>query len=79
MEVQLYPDLEAKLANLAERQGRDRAGLVIEAIERLVDYDSWFLFEVDKGLAEVESGQTLSHEEAGIRLNKYLAERQFKA
>jgi toxin ParE1/3/4 len=54
MDIQLYPDLEAKLAILAEQQGRDRAGLVVEAIERFVDYDAWFLAEVDKGLAEVK-------------------------
>jgi predicted transcriptional regulator len=74
MDIQLYPDLEAKLAILAEQQGRDRAGLVVEAIERFVDYDAWFLAEVDKGLAEVESGETLSHEEVGAQLQRYLSE-----
>ena len=39
-----------------------------EAIERLVDYDDWFVREVEKGLAQIESGQTLSHEQVGARL-----------
>ena len=51
MEVQLTPALEAKLAMLAEQEGRDRNLLVVEAVERLVDYDRWFLDEVEKGLA----------------------------
>jgi predicted transcriptional regulator len=73
MEIQLYPDLEAKLSSLAEQQGRDWAGLVVEAVERLVDYDTWFLSEVDKGLAQIESGETLSHEEIGAQLEHYLS------
>ncbi|MGH9222141.1 MAG: hypothetical protein ACRD1W_22725 [Vicinamibacterales bacterium] len=48
--------------------------LALEAIERLVNYDDWFLHEVDKGLAQVERGQTLSHEEIGTFLEQRLAE-----
>ena len=36
----------------------------------MVNYDEWFLAEVDKGLAQIESGQTLSHEEVGARLDE---------
>jgi len=56
MQVQLHPDLEAKLTNLAEQQGRDTSLLVVEAVERLVDHDSWFFSEVEKGLADIEAG-----------------------
>ena len=50
MEVNLNPDLQARLSHLAAQQGRDSETLVREAIERLVDYDEWHLSEVDKGL-----------------------------
>ena len=73
MEVSFTPDLEDKLSRLASTQGRDSAALVVEAVERLVDYDTWFVAEVDKGLAQIEAGQTLSHEEVGSRLQKHLA------
>ena len=43
-----------------------------EAIERLVNYDDWFLREVDKGLAQVECRETLSHEEIAARLERRL-------
>jgi predicted transcriptional regulator len=44
--------------------------LVVEAVERLVDYDSWFLSEVDEGLAEIESDRTSSHEQVGSLIRK---------
>jgi len=47
MEVALSPDLENKLSRLASQQGRESAALVVEAVERLVDFDAWFVSEVD--------------------------------
>jgi predicted transcriptional regulator len=61
MDVPLNPDLQAKLSRLAAEQGRDSAALVIEAIERMVNYDEWFLREVDKGLAAADRGQLVDH------------------
>ena len=51
MEVHLNPDMQAKLARLAAEQGRNTEALVQEAIARFVDYDEWFIREVEKGLA----------------------------
>jgi predicted transcriptional regulator len=62
MEVHFKPDLEAKLSQLAADQGRDAETLVQEAVERLVDYDDWFLQEVDKGLASADRGEFVEHE-----------------
>jgi predicted transcriptional regulator len=75
MEVQFSADLQTKLSRIALEQGRDSAALVVEAVERMVNYDEWFLAEVDRGLAQIESGQTLSHEEVGARLDKYLTQK----
>jgi predicted transcriptional regulator len=76
MEVHLNPDLQARLAHLAAQQGRDTETLAREAIERLVDYDEWFIREVDKGLEQVAQGKVLTHAEVGSRLEKRLAEKQ---
>jgi len=65
MEVDLTPDLEAKLARLAAEQGRDTGALVREAVERLVNYDEWFVREVEKGLAAADRGELIDHEEIG--------------
>ena len=63
MEVNLTPDLQAKLSRLAAERGRDTQALVQEAIERFVDYDEWFLREVEKGLAAADRGEFIEHED----------------
>jgi predicted transcriptional regulator len=65
MEVNIGPDLQAKLARLATEQGRDAQALVREAIEKLVDYDEWFLREVEEGLAAADRGELVDHEDVG--------------
>ena len=61
MEVRLDPDLEAKLSKIASNQGRTAETLVQEAIERLVDYDEWFLQAVEQGLAAADRGEFIEH------------------
>ncbi len=73
MEVTLSAELQAKLARVAQKRGTNPQELAREAIERLVDYDDWFVREVEKGLAQIAAGQTLTHGEVGARLNKRLA------
>ena len=72
MEVTLSPDLQAKLSRVARDRGTNAQALAREAIERLVDYDDWFLREVEKGLAQIDRGETLGHEEVGTRLERRL-------
>jgi predicted transcriptional regulator len=61
MEVPLNSDLQAKLSRLAAQQGRASEALVVEAVERMVSYDEWFLREVDKGLAAADRGELVDH------------------
>lgn len=61
MEVPINPDLQAKIRRLAGQQGRASAALIVEAVERMVNYDEWFLREVDKGLAAADRGQLVDH------------------
>jgi predicted transcriptional regulator len=61
MDVTLNPDLQAKLRRLAEQQGRASTALIVEAVERMVNYDEWFLHEVDKGLAAADRGELMDH------------------
>lgn len=72
MELNLSADLQAKLTRIAQERGTDPQALAREAIERLIDYDDWFVREVEKGLAQVERGETLSHREVGERLKNRL-------
>ena len=61
IDVPLNPDLQAKLRRLAEQQGRASTALIVEAVERMVNYDEWFLREVDKGLAAADRGELVDH------------------
>jgi len=61
MDVPLNPDLQAKLSRLAAEQGRASESLVVEAVERMVNYEEWFLREVNKGLAAAERGEFVDH------------------
>jgi predicted transcriptional regulator len=57
MEVRLNPDLEAKLTELASQQGKDTEELVVDAVERMVNYDQWFMREVEKGKSAADRGE----------------------
>jgi predicted transcriptional regulator len=76
MELTLPADLQAKLTRLARERGTDPQVLAREAIERFVDYDDWFVREVEHGVAQVERRETLSHEEVGARLERRLADKE---
>jgi predicted transcriptional regulator len=79
MEVNLPPDLESKLTVAAGRRGVPAETLAREAIERAVDYDDWFIREVEKGLDQIERGQVLAHEAVGVRLEQKLAAHQSRS
>ena len=70
MEVNLSPELEAKLNLKAAEQGRDAQSLLQEAVERLVSYDEWFIREVEKGLAAADRGEFVDHEEIGKLIDR---------
>jgi predicted transcriptional regulator len=69
MEVHFSADLQTKLSRLATEQGRDSETLVVEAVERMINYDEWFLAEVEKGLSAADRGELVEHEEVRKRLD----------
>jgi predicted transcriptional regulator len=72
MEFNVPADLQAKLARAASRRGIAAETLVLEAIARAVEYDDWFLQEVEKGLAQADRGDLLTHEDVGALLEARL-------
>jgi predicted transcriptional regulator len=76
MELNLPVELEGKLAAAASRRGMSVEALAREALERAVDYDDWFLREVEKGLAQVDAGQVLTHDAVVARLEQKLDEHE---
>jgi predicted transcriptional regulator len=74
MEVKLNPELQEKLTRLATEQGRDSEALLVEAVERMVNYDEWFLQEVETGIAAADRGELIDHEDV-----KKLIDRKYPA
>ena len=74
MEVHLDPDVQIKLSRIAAARGSDAELVAREAIERFVDYDDWFISEVEKGFAAADRGELLTHEEVRVRLGLALPE-----
>ena len=70
MEVDFTPDVQAKLTRLATAQGREAKALVQEAVARLLDYDEWFLREVEAGLAAADRGEFVEHEDVGKLIDR---------
>lgn len=70
MEIPLNPDLQTKLNRLAAQQGRPTEALVAEAVERMVNYDEWFLGEVQKGIAAADHGDLIDHDEVRKIINE---------
>ena len=79
MQVNLPPELQAKLDRMAEQQGRNAESLVNEAVQRLVSYDEWFVGQIEKGLAQVERGEVLKHEEVVAKVENLIRDKQRRA
>jgi predicted transcriptional regulator len=68
MEIQLNPDQEARLAELAVRNGRKTDDLIREAVDRFLDDEARFAEAVRLGLAAAENGDFVPSDEvwAGV-------------
>ncbi len=52
-----------KLALLAQSMNADRSTLIDEAIRAYLEFNSWFLEEVEKGLRDAEAGDFATSEQ----------------
>jgi predicted transcriptional regulator len=70
MEVNFPPELEAKLAQSAARQGRDPDDLLRDVLTRHFEEESRFVDAVKRGEAALRRGEYLTHEQVGERLRR---------
>jgi len=68
MEVRLPPEKEARLQHFANRTGREAAQLVVEAVDRMLEYDARFVEAVEEGRAAARRGELLEHAEVVARI-----------
>jgi predicted transcriptional regulator len=66
--LQLSPELERRVAQLAAETHREPQSLLADIVETALDEDQAFRSEVRAGLAELDRGEGVDHDEAKRRL-----------
>jgi predicted transcriptional regulator len=74
MEVNLTPEQQAQLAQLATKSGTNPEQLAANVVARYLNEEARFLAAVEKGIAAAERGEFIEEEEMDARL-----EAMFKA
>lgn len=72
MEVRLTGELEAKLAHSAAQQGRAPDDLVQDVLTRYFEEEARFVEAVKRGEDALQRGESLTHEQVGQRLRRFL-------
>jgi len=72
MEVNLCSELVAKLAHAAAENDSDAEECVRQLVEHYLDHDAWFREKVRAGLAELDRGGFIGHEEMRAWIDQIL-------
>jgi predicted transcriptional regulator len=72
MEISLAPEIENRFSRVASEAGKVPSEVVQELVADYLDHDEWFKREVQKGLASLDRGKFVSHEEVGRRIGRIL-------
>jgi len=67
MEVQLSAEKQARLQDFAARTGREPSQLIVEAVDRMLEYEERFIEAVEIGRAAAQRGELLEHDEVVAR------------
>lgn len=57
----LEPKQKARLEALAAQRGSTPADLARELLDRALDYEEWFLAQVEVGIKEADQGMLVEH------------------
>ena len=72
MEVQFTPDIEARLAERAARQCLSPDEAVRDVVTRYFEEEDRFVKAVERGEAALARGESLTHEQVGARLRRFV-------
>ncbi len=72
MEIHFTPDVQARLAERAARQGRKLDETVQDVVARYFEEEDRFIEAVKRGEAALEEGDFLTHEQVSDRLRRFL-------
>lgn len=69
--VRIEENMLARVDSLARSLHRPRSWVINQAIEKFVDYEEWFIREVEAGVQEVGQGQVATDEEVAKAFGKW--------
>jgi len=72
MDVHLTAEQEARLAELAARDGRQASDLATEAVARYLDEEQRFADAVKRGIAAADRGEFIPSDEVWARVERVL-------
>ena len=70
MEISLTPELQEKLSQNASQSGKGPQEVVQELLANYLEHDAWFRNQVATGLASLDRGESVSHDEVGRRMER---------
>lgn len=70
MDLNVPPELEAKLTRLAAESGRTVNQVAVDLLASSVDHDEWFRAEVEKGRASAREGRLIEHDDVAARIGQ---------
>jgi predicted transcriptional regulator len=70
MDLQVPPELEAKLTRLAAETGRTVNQVALDLLASSMDHDEWFRAEVEKGRAAAREGRLIEHDDVATRMDR---------
>jgi predicted transcriptional regulator len=74
--ARVSPALGKKLSGYARLTDRTTSAVVERILAEHVDYETWFVKEVRKGIESANRGSLIPHEEAMRRIHDYIAKRK---
>jgi predicted transcriptional regulator len=76
MEISLSRELETRLNRIASQAGKGPDEVVRDLVANYLEHDEWFRQEVGKGLASLDQGKSVSHEEMRRQMDRILGSQQ---
>ena len=71
LSIRIDAETKKRLSALSKRSKRSKSFLAAEAIAAYVESEQWQLGEIHAGIAELESGQAVSHDKVSKWLNSW--------
>lgn len=69
--VRIEDDMLGRIDSLAKTLSRSRAWVIKEAIGKFLDYEEWFVKEVENGIKEIEQGEVATNDEVTASFKKW--------